>query len=107
MFHFKVQQPMYGLLRTKVTLHKSEKLNVENVLWRKIIIDALNEWNSSEIILLIQDWGTIMSFPREKLVSFFFGKLKVLNIWDCNDPKDSCHKPASMIESVIKTFCCW
>lgn len=46
---------MYDLLRTKVTLHRSEQLNVEHVLWHKIIIDALNELNSLEIILPIQD----------------------------------------------------
>lgn len=54
MFHFKVEQSIYGSLRTEVTLHKSEKLNVEHVLWNKIIIDALTELNSLEIILLIQ-----------------------------------------------------
>lgn len=55
MFHFKDQQSMYGLLRAKVTLYNSEKLNVEHILWNKIIIDTLNELNSLEIILLIQD----------------------------------------------------
>lgn len=55
MFHFQVLQSIHGSLRTKVTLHKSEKLNVEHILRNKIIIDALTELNSLEIILLIQD----------------------------------------------------
>ena len=73
MFHSRIQQSIYALLRTKVTFHKSEKLNVEYVFRSKIILDALTELSSLEIILLMQDntLKCIVFLPGNKLGLYF------------------------------------
>lgn len=73
MFHSRIQQSIYALLRTKVTFRKSEKLNIEYVFRSKIILDALTELSSLEIILLIQDntLKCIIFLPGNELGLYF------------------------------------
>lgn len=73
MFHSRIQQSIYALLTTKVTFRKSEKLNIEYVFRSKIILDALTELSSLEIILLIQDntLKCIIFLPGNELGLYF------------------------------------
>lgn len=56
-----------------MTFRKSEKLNIEYVFRSKIILDALTELSSLEIILLIQDntLKCIIFLPGNELGLYF------------------------------------
>lgn len=78
-FHSRIQQSIYGLLRSKVTFHKSEKLKVECVFWSKITHDALTELSSLEIILHIPRQYlevVLILLPGNKLVFIFLWKIR-------------------------------